>query len=197
MVQKNREISYFNTLIFTIVAGVVSILLLSSLFFSAMKPYIVAIITIEIGIFIIIGYCVYKIIKNDNTIRDLLKKNKIVINFDECADYYVRRTRPDGKQYCSNDYVITDETNTKYIMKIIPPSSSVPAANPINYASSNTTFNESRRETYLLSELADNSNWATYQEKCKPLYEEVLGYSEYKDMPWTYIRSRCDSFYAS
>jgi len=201
MVQKNREISYFNTLIFTIVAGVVSLILLSTLFFSAMKPYLVGIVTIEIGIFIIIGYCIYKIVKNDNTIRDLMKKNKIVINFDECGDYYVKRTDSAGKMYCTNDYIITDDTNRKFIMKIVGSNMNVPGMNKINYSSSNTAFyRDDRTETYMLRELADNSNMPTYQEKCKPLYEDVSGlevYKPYKNIPWTYARSRCDSFYSA
>ena len=198
MARNNREISYFNTLIFTIVSGIISLILLSTLFFSAMKPYIVGIVTVEIGIFVIIGYCIYKIVKNDNTIKDLLKKNKIVVNFDECADYYVRRIDAAGKFICTNDYIITDDTNQKYIMKIVPASQDLPGMNKINYNNSNTSFyTNERTETYMLRELVDNSNMPTYQEKCKPLYESVAGFSDYKTIPWTYARSRCDTFHSA
>ncbi len=196
MAFNNQRISYFNTLIFTIISGIASLLLLCSLFFETFKKYFVCIVTIEIGIFIIIAYCIYKIVKNDNFLKDLLAHNKIVINFDECGDYFIRRTDNKGLYYCSNDYVITDDTNTSYIMKIYPSSMDLPLTNSLNYSGSNTSFASGNRlESYQLRELADNSNFATNTDRCRPLYQNVTGYSGYNQVPWTYARSRCESYH--
>ena len=196
MALENQRISYFNTLIFTIISGVVSLLLLCSLFFQPFKKYIVAIVTIEIGIFIIISYCIYKIVKNDNYLKDLMAKNKLVINFDECGDYFVRRTDDKGDFYCSNDYVITDETNTSYIMKIYPASINLPSTNNLNYSNPKTAFVNNRLETYKLQEL-NNSNLPTNTDKCRPLYDQVNQYDGYDKIPWTYARSRCDIYHTT
>ena len=57
--------SYFNTLIFTIISGIFSLVLIATLFFDMFKKYIPFIVTVEIGLFLIIGYCIYKIYNNE------------------------------------------------------------------------------------------------------------------------------------
>lgn len=197
------KLSYINTLVFTIIAGIFSLAILVLLFFPIGKQFIVFIVALEIGIFCLIAYCIYKIATNESYLRRLRDSKNLVVNFDECADYYVRRTNKSGTQVCSNDYVMTDETNTKYVMKIWDASSSnIPLANSINdnkinyFGASNATAADAmnRREVYPLKELASASNLATFTDKCKPFFYDVAGYSEYKTIPWSYAKSRCQSF---
>ena len=66
----NKRISYKNTLIYTIVTAIVSLLILALLFIPSMFDYIYFIAVIELGIFIIIGVCIYKIINYEKNLLD-------------------------------------------------------------------------------------------------------------------------------
>jgi hypothetical protein len=197
------KLSYFNTLVFTIVAGIVSLLILAMLFFPLGKQFIVFIVAVEIGIFAIIAYCIYKIANNETYLRKLRDSKNLVVNFDECGDYYMRRTNSSGVDVCVNNFVITDETNTNYIMKIWSANgSNIPTVNSITdskinyFGNSNASASDAmnRREVYQLKELATNSNLGTFTDKCRPFFYDVPSFTEYKDIPWTYAKSRCQSF---
>jgi uncharacterized membrane protein YhaH (DUF805 family) len=59
----NKNTSYFNTLIFTIVAGIISLLLLLALVFKPVRDHAMYfIIALEVGIFTIIAVCIYQIV---------------------------------------------------------------------------------------------------------------------------------------
>lgn len=196
MPQQQDRLSYINTLIFTIFAALLSIALLFLVFLKATKEYIVFIVTVEVGLLAIIFYCIYKIVKSEKDLRSLRDASKLVVKFDECADYYVRRMDSDNNVYCSNDYIFTKDNDAQYLMKIYPESVSLPN-NTLNNASSNAKYNPNagRYEEYLLQELATASNLPTYADKCKPLFTNVNNYTEYSKIPWTFARSRCQSFY--
>ena len=57
--------SYYNTLIFTIIAGVVSVALLCILILKKGQEYMPFIVTLEIGIFSIIALCITMILVNE------------------------------------------------------------------------------------------------------------------------------------
>jgi len=196
------KLSYINTLVFTIIAGIVSIGILCMLFFPIGKRFLVFIVAVEIGIFAIIGYCIYTIAMNESMLRKLRDSNNLVVNFEQCGDYYVRKVNEYNKEICTNNYVITDKFNTKYVMKIYdaegpdPPSENVISDTVINsFGSGNETRTMNRKEVYDMKELSTASNLTTFSEKCKPFYFNTAGYEDYMNIPWTFAKARCQSFY--
>jgi len=197
------KLSYINTLIFTLIAGVISLALLCILLFPIGKKFLVFVVSVEIGILTIIAFCIYKIATNESYLRRLRDSNNIVVNFEQCGDYYVKNINQFGKEVCTNNYVVTDETNTRYVMKIWDAgASNIPGNNNIRedqvnfFGNSNANASDAtnRRELYALKELATSSNLTTFTDKCKPFYYNVPNFSEYQGIPWTYAKSRCQSF---
>jgi hypothetical protein len=195
------RLSFINTLVFTIVASIFSLGLLVMVFFKFAKDYLVFIISVEVGIMIIIFYCIYKIFKNERDIKKVKDANLFLVNFDECADYFVRKADDSGKFYCSNDYVVTDETNRQFHMKIYPVTThntnvTIPTFNNNTARRTSNMPYTNRYEEFPLAELVTASNLPTYNKKCEPLYVSNPEYPEYKHLPWTYVKSRCESFFA-
>ena len=60
----DSKVSYFNTMIFTIITGTFSLLLLLILLFKDGRKVLPLILTIEIGVFLIIAVCITQIIIN-------------------------------------------------------------------------------------------------------------------------------------
>ena len=197
MASRDEKKSYINTLVFTIISGIVSLILLVALFFPVGQKFMVAIITVEVGIFVIIGYCIYQIMTAESRLRKLKESNKLMVNFNECGDYYVRREDSNGKVVCSNDYIITDPSNDQYTMKIYADDlgTALPSTNEINPSASNGGFQADKRyETYYLKELETSDKLKTGEDKCKPLFFKDDTYRHYNNIPWTFAKSRCQSF---
>lgn len=197
MATTDRRISYFNTLLFTIITGIVSLGVLSLLFFEFGKPYIYFIIAFEVGVFTIIGYCIYKIVSAEKAKAD--KKDKYVVRFDECPDYYSLKVI-DNKDYCVNEYVTKTSRGELRISRLTPVNTTDnrPNAVPtvINLATSSKAYEINK---FPLRGIEDDPNIPTFEEKCKLLYKVPPEEDKYKDhmfytrIPWTFAKSRCAS----
>lgn len=103
--------NYLNTLIFCIIAKIISILLLIGLFFSkTMRTYAIAILTIEIGLLLIIIHSLYSVIAYNNMLKDRLDKaNDVTYTVTNCPHYFVREVSSNGKSdQCLNTYKTPD-----------------------------------------------------------------------------------------
>lgn len=199
MASKEKKISYFNTLIFTIVTGIVSLCLLGLLFFDIGKEFMVFIISLEVGIFAIIGYCIYRIISHEKKKQEAAEQNLYVVNFNTCPDYYVKRVVGD-KTYCFNDYTVKDSNGKAYIMKVYPVEvNGTPIQIPPTITPSNTVANNDYLfEKFDLRALENDNTLKTTKEKCNLIFQtpadRVNEYSHLPSIPWTFAQSRCESF---
>lgn len=193
MASDSKKISYFNTLMFTIISSIVSLLLLGMLFFDMFKPYIPFIITVEVGLFAIILWCIYKIYVNE-ILRDAIKNDRnFTIDFMQCPDYYITRNI-DGKSICSNEYITEDQYRNKHIIKIYPAdaidrSFSFPSTHNPNFINSNNP-----EEKFALSDFANNPTLSSNEKKCDAVFGNVANFDTYSRIPWTNVKARCDSF---
>lgn len=198
MASKEKKVSYFNTLIFTIITGVLSLGILGLLLYDIGKDFVFFIVTLEAGIFIIIGYCIYRIISHEKAKEKASQEDRYVVNFDTCPDYYVKRMVGD-KEYCFNDYTVKDETGKTYIMKVYPmevngtPIQIPPTIRPSN----NVGGNEYLFEKFDLHALESDPTLKTYKDKCNLVYQtpadRMNQYSHIPSLPWTFAQSRCES----
>jgi hypothetical protein len=205
MSDEKRKVSYFNTLIFTIIAGIVSILLLVLLFFKGFNEYLPFIIALEVGIFSIIALCITQIILNERFLDKLKKNIRETINFNQCPDYYTKRETGD-KEICSSDYIYKDKGNKNWIMKIYPEddllnrshgSRPLPANVSLDYIG-----NEPKYEKFPLHEIENEPTFKTYDDKCAPLttdpQDPKLSYLRgYNLVPWSTMNSKCASTFSS
>lgn len=196
MADNKKKISYFNTLIFTILAALFSLLLLVLLFFKGFKQYLPFIIVLELGIFIIILICITQIILNER--NSALLKNDIAfkLDFTSCPDYFIKRN--DGNnELCSNEYIYTDEKNIKYIMKIYPQDRQY-GLPPLHSNSYN--IGDPKLEKFPLNEISLEKSVPTYNDKCALFTSDPkdkklmsLNINGYSLIPWTNIKSKCSS----
>lgn len=202
----NKRISYKNTLIYTIVTAIVSLLILALLFIPSMFDYIYFIAVIELGIFIIIGVCIYKIINYEKHLNELRDQNSYYIPFSECADYFVKKTDSKGNTYCSNEYSVKDQFGNVKMMKIYPTDTALPTThtqtmNDINCKAGTTGCTIPHKyEKYSLTQIPDSKLLKTNQQRCSVLFVEptdpaLTEYKEYTKIPWTYVKGRCETFY--
>lgn len=198
---ESSKVSYFNTLIFTIVSGIISLILLILLFLKIGQDWAYLILTVEVGIFIVIGICVFQIIRNEK-IRNNLKNNlEERISFYECPDYF-NKVSIDNINYCKNDHTYTNTDGRKYTMKIYPddPSTPLPPSLP--------AVNTSKNESFPLNEIEQTVQFKTAIEECNMVLNEpnlaqasssaekdfLKKYEGYSKLPWTHARSRCAAY---
>lgn len=197
MSDSNRKISYFNTLIFTIFSGVVSLILLAALYFDMLSSWRAFIITIEIGIFVIIGVCIWQIFVNEALLEKYKRAANYNIDFAQCPDYYIKR-HDNEKTICSNEYVVQGADNKKYIMKIYPvdnPTKNEVYPLPKYHVNS---FNDSAKpeDKFDATIIQGDTTLPSTKDKC----HAVLGLSDkhktYGNVPWVGVRARCAGFSA-
>lgn len=196
---ESSKISYFNTLIFTIVSGIVSLILLLTLVMSpkVKEHAFYFVVAVEIGIFAIIVYCIYQIMFNESKLRyaDITSK----ISFYECPDYFVK-TYQGADTLCVNNYQVTDDNDNKFLLRIYPEDQPLPTELPIQTTSKSEKFNLYHIEqtqdfknakdecAFILNE--PQVNLATSAAK-QELLNQFVGYSK---LPWMHARSRCGTF---
>ena len=197
----NRKVSYYNTLIFTIVAGVVSVLLLLLLVFKGAREYLPFIITLEVGIFSVIALCITQIIMNESALSKLKKAFLSQISFSTCPDYYTKRIVGD-KEICANEYVFTNEQNKRLIMKVYPQDDKLNPTKGMRPLPTTHSYDykgdEPKYEKFPLTELESDKTLKTPSERCGPLFmsptDPALEYLKGYDLvPWTTMRSKCAS----
>jgi hypothetical protein len=190
-----KQISYIHTLIFSIIAGIVSVALLLVLLIKKLQSYTPFVVTLEIGIFIIVFSCLIQIWLNEMRLANLRKNGIPYISFDSCPDYYVKRVDGD-KEFCSNEYVYQDKTGKKYIMKIYP--TERPVSLPAVHNQNMTTNSDQPYDKFYLRSLESDPTLKSPSDKCAPLFtpptDPNLSYLKgYDLLPWTTMRSKCEA----
>jgi hypothetical protein len=193
----NKKISYKNTLVYTIITAIISLALLVLLAFKSFMEYIYLISIVEVGIFIIIGYCIFKIINFEKSLDSLRDPKKYYIPFSECPDYYVKKfDSKSGEPYCSNEYRVTDAHNNVKLMKIYPSTISLPSKHD-----DSTSVNLSKKyEKLWLNQISSSKDLKTLRDKCsvlsvEPTDTKLLDFKGYTNVPWTSVRGRCEGFF--
>lgn len=200
----NRKVSYFRTLIFTVVSAIISLGIFGLLY---MKPELKAfVITVEIGIFSIIGYTIYAIVQHEKLLSQMSDPSRFRFGFDSCPDYYIKRTDDaTRKDFCSNEYVVVDKESPlqkKLIMKIVDESTNLPLTHSATFTTKDKNTGVSLQppkmdkfflDDFYAPELTSN------KDRCDVINPNVVTQnprlSGYKTIPWTYTRSRCDGLY--
>lgn len=195
---ENTKISYFNTLIFTIIAGIISLLLLLSLFSDKVKDMaFYFIVAVEIGIFSVVAICIFQIISNEAKLNAQKKNLEAKIAFTECPDYFIRYDE-EGETYCENNYTVIDGTGNRLVMRIYP-------AEPNNLPPSLPSPLQNKNEKFNLLQLQQSKDLTNAKQQCAPVYQEpnlnaastpaqrdlLSNYVGYSKLPWSHARTRC------
>ena len=191
MASENSKMSYFNTLIFTIVSGIISLLLIVMLFFKVGKEFLYMIVTMEIGIFTVIGYCLFQIIKNEIYIKNMKKNLPERISFSECPDYFIR-TEEGGITVCKNTFKSTDGAGNEFNTRIYPMDIPLPNPLPQNSQQKYERFNlyHIEQSNKLLKEARDQCAIVTSM----PPNTDLAEFRDYSKIPWTHARARCGPY---
>ena len=201
MSDENMKVSYFNTLIFTIFAGIVSLVLLVLLYFKGFNQYLPFIIALEVGLFGLILLCITQIILNEIYLDKLKKNLGYKVDFNICPDYYTKRNNG-NKEICSSDYIYIDKNKKNWIMKIYPeddPKNPTQGSRPLpSMVSFDYKETDAKYEKFPLNEIENEKTFKTYAEKCgvlaKDPQEPSLAYLKgYNLVPWTTMNSKCAS----
>jgi hypothetical protein len=194
MADTEQRIAYFNTLVFTIISGIISLGILIFMFFKPAAKLFPFLITVEVGIFFIIIISIFQIISAEK-LKDKYKETKnFAINYTLCPDYYVERNI-NGTKVCSNEYIVEDDNRVKYIMKILPGddidkgiSYTFPMVHEPNYTTDSAIDKFKNTIIDVAPDLKGNT------EKCAAVYGRVPKYADYSRIPWTALTQRCDSY---
>jgi hypothetical protein len=190
----DSKISFFNTLIFTIITGTFSLLLLLILLLKNGRQFLPFIITAEVGIFIIIAMCITQIIINEKRKEKTSGNWGDYIKFTQCPDYYIKRFTSE-KEICSNEHMYIDPTSREvYTMKIYlsEPIPDIPKEHVPKYDEKNINV----LDKFPLSDLDTNSNIKSAEEKCELLFgpptsDKLKSFEKYQYLPWLSMRSKC------
>lgn len=194
---ESSKISYFNTLIFTIISGIISLLLLLTLFFDIGKKYAYLVIGVEVGIFIIIGVCIIQIINNEKKLKNMKKLSSDKISFSQCPDYFMK-VENNNVINCNNDFIVTTADGKQQKLKIYPadPSITMPNSLPVN--------NPDVKDTFPLFYLEQSTDLKDATQQCNIVINEPNPantsidfqnkFKGYSKLPWTYAKSRCSPY---
>ena len=130
MATKNQS-QYINTMVFCIVAGIISLMLLLLVLNSSdvVGAYTPLVITIEVGLIIIIIAAIWKIISYEHDVFVAAKNSyNARLNVTSCPDYWTQ-----NGLVCTNSY--SPSANTTFTMfGTLPPA---PNAAPVRFSLSN------------------------------------------------------------
>jgi hypothetical protein len=196
-----NKVSYYNTLIFTIISGLISLILLVCLVMKVFdSKYMLFIILLECGIFSVILYCIYKIVINAYRINLLKSSNNVVVTFDTCPDYFSRQLDSHAKTYCSNEYIYEDAGMQKYLIKIYPTTKSPPPIhNPTILDKLVNTNNAPAGpvDKFYINTIELNNELNTNELKCAPIHKDSTdpnGIRGFAEIPWTNVKAKCESY---
>ena len=190
----DSKIAYFNTLIFTIITGVFSLLLLLILLFKDGRKFLPLIITIEIGVFLIISVCIIKILVNEKNKEKSSGNLGDYIKFTQCPDYYTKRFVKD-KEICSNEHMyIGKDSKDTYTMKLLLGTTNnlLPSTHQPEYSETQSD----KIDKFPLSEIDTSQKLKTVEDKCnllfaKPTEPNMKEFENYHELPWMSMRSKC------
>ena len=168
-----RVENYLNTLIFALVAKTITLIVMVSLFFKALQPFMYFFLTVELGLIIIVSLALVAIVKYEKRMDAERKRiNDSIISVSACPDYYQQVIIPSGenagKTVCNNEFQTSDG---KYAYKFIYPSDDI----------------QEKLDSINLDDLALKKKLT---DVCGTLSNGV-----YNNMPWTDLRTKCDVVY--
>lgn len=183
----DKRKSYYNTLIFTIISAILSVILLVLLMIRRMRQFLPFIITLLIGIFIMIIWCIIMIVYSSQE-KDDRAKNATLIKFDSCPDYFIKDVSGTTVM-CKNAYSYTgDDGNTKKMVFY-----------PVNSSQiiRRTHVPNGNLDMFELDALEKSNDIKTSKDKCGVIFNEnnTGSFSEYQHLPWTTVRAKCASLH--
>jgi hypothetical protein len=172
------------------------------------KEWLTFVVVVEIGIFSIIGYCIWLIVKREKAIESQRDPKNYSLKFDSCPDYYIKKFDDSvQKSYCSNEYAVVDKKNPlsqKLTMKLIQDGSSAPQNHSTTFITKDAATGSPKKpepwDKFFTDELYDPVIKSD-QERCDIINPSVAAKDDkfagkYKSLPWTYVRTRCDGLYS-
>ena len=200
MTSETSKTSYFNTLIFTIVTGIISLLLLLSLFIPVVNQNaFYFIIAVEAGIFSVIAICIFKIMYNEYEVNKRMRNLKTTkLSLNECPEYFVR-TKNGSDTNCTNNYKVQDSNGQKYTLRIYPDDPLTPLPTTLPAAT------QDKNEVFMLHQLEQAVDLKDASAQCAMVMKEppintattaaqantLRQYVGYSKLPWMYAQSRC------
>jgi hypothetical protein len=210
-----KQKSYFRTLVFTIIATLISFALIAVIIFVPQaKQYTSLIVTIEVGLFLITIYCIRQVILKEKQFQQLSDPKNYVVNFDDCPDYFNRKyDEASRKFYCSNEYIVQHPIDSakQAIMKLMlydPTDTTIQFPNYHSNEYMNTQSGTPSKpipsekfypEVFLDKSLTDNikrCNLVDDSNVIEVANDPIENRKEFKKLPWTSVRSRCNGLYA-
>lgn len=177
--------TYWNTLIFTIIASVVSlIILLVLVFYPNTRSYVVGALIVEIGILAIIILAIYSAWSSDKKLKSMYDPgNDFNVTLTACPDYflYMAATSSNDGASCVNGF--PSGSNIYYFTK--RDCTGVTMTDPsctLNGSSSNADYKIYLRDYDNKPARATCSNVNTAV-RASPFY----------NIPWTDVKERCNS----
>lgn len=183
---------------FTIITAIIALCILSLLFFDFGKKYLYFIIAFQVGVFAIVTYCIYRIIRAE--LRLQKGADRYVVRFDECPDYYTKRVI-NGEEHCFNDYIVKDQQGKVYVIRLTPQKVGETSITPPKtiIVTDKATPQDPLYAKFKLHALENDAAIKTYEDKCTLLFtpppneSKYIPHSHYTYIPWTYAKSRCQS----
>ena len=162
----SRKLSlYFNILVFSVIAGIVSLFLLLLLVFGsgAVSQYTALIVTVQVGLIVVIIAAMYKIYKFEKSLKNA-KYNSMVstMTIRSCPDYWTAKESRGNARMCHRAYTIPQDSDDD--------------------SKSGSVIMQGSRDTIDLSEF----NGRTMKDVCANVGE--------LDTPWTDVRAACGGF---
>jgi len=111
--------NYLNTLLFCVIAKIVSILILIALFVkpSLRRDWIYAALTLVIGLIIIIGISLYRVrqySRQTEAALAVMKQNLTSDATQQCPAYFVKTVNPQNQVVCKNGMRTSDDTTIQF-----------------------------------------------------------------------------------
>ncbi len=180
-----RNQSYLNTLVFTVIAEGITVLVIGLLVIPFIRPYAPFLVTLEIGLIVVILWTLYAIHRYHRLMarQFRLLKNTRVMNVP-CPDYYVRDADDDGNLVCKNEYTAP---NGRLKIKFMPNGDDQSANEAIDEIKINDVFQDRTLQDVCQKELSSEGvfakiPWSSMKPNCPDLDE----YDDYED----FLRSR-------
>jgi hypothetical protein len=184
-------------------------------FVPASRNYLAFIVTIEVGLFLIIAYCIVTIMNKEKLFDEMSNPKNYVVKFDDCPDYFNRKyDESTRKFYCSNEYIVEHplDSSRQAIMKMmLYDPNNVNIQFPNNHSNEYMNVNGSVPTKPIPSEkfyvdVFQNKTLKDTSDRCSlvddssvKVFENdtIENRADYKKLPWTSVRSRCNGLYAT
>lgn len=161
---------YMNTIVFAVVAAIVTVVLLVfSIFVPGASNYKWLIVTVEVGLLGVVIFAILRINKIQQDKADTMANAmENVVPADTCPDYFTAERTTDGSKKCINTYT-APRTGEKFKFVEQPPDRGVP-------------------DTILLK----NIDGRKLKDMCA-IVDPTEKDKENYNIPWTELRAKCSS----